>query len=198
MAGIAGQSEDHGVVVSECNICHNETLWRRGSPMQRAEGAPPCNPPLALVWEGAATDLDYVAFPGVETGKVTGQLNQVLCGAPPLAYVQDGFHIKVVRWGYLLEFWAIESPFYWFNLGICHHAGHKTGVSHSLHTKYLLGPVALVAFCELATGLAHPDVVIGCKFQRALAYHPPWTSHVCTVIPRLAPQWSSSWHKAPF
>ena len=90
--------------------------------------------------------------------------------------VQNGFHFKVVWQLDLLEFWAIESPFDWFTRGVSHKVGHRISVSHDLHVKDLLGPVTLVAFGELATGLAHPDVVPGCELQRTQAYHVSWTS----------------------
>ena len=124
-----------------------------------------------LARDGTATDPDYIAFPGVETGRVTGPLNQVLCDVS--AHVQDGFHVKVVQRRDLLEFWAIESPLDWFTRGIGHNVGHRTGVSHGFRVKDLL--VTLVALGELATGLAHPNLVAGCELQRAQAYHASWT-----------------------
>ena len=133
LAGIAGQGEDHGTVESQCGTHHLETLRRRVAP------APPSGPGAAAPGrEGTATDPDYVAFPGVETGRVTSPLNQVLCDVSPLARVQDGFHVKVVWRRDFLEFWAIESPLDWFTPGIGHNIGHRTGVSHGFHWRQVL------------------------------------------------------------
>ena len=107
LAGIAGKGEDHGAVESQCRTHHLETLWRRGTP------APPSGPGAALARDGTATDPDYVAFPGVETGRVTGPLNLVLYDVSPPAGVQDGFHVKVV-WrhdllGHRKSPWLVQS-----------------------------------------------------------------------------------------
>ena len=89
LAGITGQGEDHGAVKSQCGTRHLETLWRRGAP------APPSSPGAAApARDGTATDLDYVPFPGVETGRVTGPLNQVLCYLSLPVRVQDVFPSK--------------------------------------------------------------------------------------------------------
>ena len=96
-----------------------------------------------------------------------------MCGVPMPAVVQDGIHVKVVRWHDLLDFQALEGSLGRFTCSIGHHVGQGAGVPHGLHTKDLLGPAALVALGQLTVGLAHLDQVHGQEVQMTQAYHPP-------------------------
>ena len=190
LGDIAGQGEGHRAVEGQCGTRHLETLWRRGGP------APPSGPGAALVHDGTATDPDFVTFPGVETGRVTGPLNQVLCEVSPPARVQDGFHGKVVWRHDLLEFWAIESPLDLFTRGISHDIGNRTGVLHGFQAKDLLGPVTLVA---LRTGDGSCSSWPGRQVRVAESPGLPWVVDIAasTGIPILAPRWPSSRRAAP-
>ena len=123
-------------------------------------------------------------------------LNQVLCGVPMPAVVQDGIHVKVVRWHVLLDFQAVEGSLGRFTGSIGHHVGQGAGVPHGLHTKDLLGPAALVALGQLTAGLAPLDQVHGQEVQMTQAYHPPREA-VNTGAPRRTPHWTLSPYEAP-
>ena len=71
-----------------------------------------------------------------------------------------------------MTFW---SSGFRFAGSISHHVGHGAGVSHGLHAKDLLGPVALVALGKLATWLILTPVA-GREAQMTKTYHPPRTS----------------------
>ena len=63
-----------------------------------------------LGWDDdVAAKPDHVAFPGIEAVWVAGPLDQVLTSAPTLPSVQDGLHIKVVRWRHLLQLQPVKA-----------------------------------------------------------------------------------------
>ena len=101
LAGFAGQCEDHGAVKSACRIRHLGALlgalWRQGAQTRLSTT-------VLLGCDWIDVYPDHIAFTGVEIVRVAGPLNQVLHGVPMVAGVQDGFHVKVVRWHDLPDF----------------------------------------------------------------------------------------------